>query len=152
MKALAKVGMILLVWVVIPCALGVAGYYYVGPNIGKEGWLGGVAKRISSNTSAAKTKPATEPAPTLIEEPEPRSNKFAEPQVEVSVSQPEPRRRSDSSSQRRKKKRVTPKRTETPTDGGDPASTPPMDPPSDGAPPVDEGGSGGAGSGSGDGL
>lgn len=162
MKVLGKVGLILLVWIVIPTAFGLVGYYYVGPNVGKDGWLGNLAKSIAS--TAEKASPAKAPAPTAATttatepqaEPVPApegarsSSKFEEPDVEVTVTKANPRKsRRATSDEEPVRKKKTPKASPAPEKPprepeGDPASEAPTKrPPTGGESTGDDGGSGG---------
>ncbi|MBX7135624.1 MAG: hypothetical protein K1X67_23400 [Fimbriimonadaceae bacterium] len=150
MKVLAKVGLILLVWIIIPSALGFAGYYFVGPNLGKNGWFGNVAQKIApaaAKAAADNKTPESKPVEPQVDEPS--SSKFAEPEVEVTVSKGETRRSRDEEPVRPRKRK--PKKVEAPApvedtpSNVDPASDAPTKPPSTGGePPVEDGGSGGA--------
>jgi hypothetical protein len=162
MKVVGKVGLVVLVWIVIPTAFGLVGYYYVGPNVGKDGWLGNLAKSIASSTdSATPAKPAAstsathlEPAPEAEPAPvrdDPRTrSKFEEPEVEVTVTKANPRRskRSSPDEEAPKKPKVrkpdpVPEKPSAPE--SDPASTVPSKLPPTGGESAgdDDGGSGG---------
>ena len=145
MKVLAKVGLILLVWVIIPSALGFAGYYFVGPNLGKNGWFGNVAQKIAPPAKVVTETKPDETKATEVEVDEPSTSKFTEPEVEVTVSKGETRRSSRDEEpvrpRKRKPKPAAPKPEEPPS-STDPASDAPTR--TGGEPPVDDGGSGGA--------
>ena len=84
MRILARIGLVLLVWLVIPAALGVVGYYFIGPNIGKSTILTNLADK--AGLPAGKTAEPASPQEPVIDEGEPASKKYGEPGVEVMVS------------------------------------------------------------------
>lgn len=138
MRILARIGMVVLVWLVIPAALGVVGYYFIGPNIGKSTILTNIADKAGLPASK-QPEPDSKQEP-VIDEGEPASKKYGEPEVEVMVSKTGKRARtSEPTRPRRRTKRAetqpAPSREAAPEDSA----------PSD--IPIDEGGSGGAGGG-----
>lgn len=138
MRIVARIGMVILIWLVIPAALGVVGYYFIGPNIGKSTILTNLADKAGL-PATEKAAPESKSNP-VIEESEPTSKKYGEPEVEVMVSKSGKRARTSESP--RPRRRV--KRAETrpaPSEDSAPAEPAPSDTPED------EGGSGGAGGG-----
>ncbi|HRI45131.1 MAG TPA: hypothetical protein PLL78_13225 [Fimbriimonadaceae bacterium] len=160
MKVLGKVGLVLLVWILIPTAFGLVGYYYVGPSVGKDGWLGNLAKSIASSTESAATPKASTAAKSKVEVPEPEPapapdtstrsrSKFEEPEIEVTVTKANPRktkRTSEDEPVRRKKAtKLAPAPEKAVPAEGDPASAAPSrrPPTGGGSGGDDDGGSGG---------
>lgn len=137
MRILARIGLVLLIWLVIPAALGVVGYYFIGPNIGKSTILTNLADKAGLPASKP-AEPDTKRDP-VIEEGEPASKKYGEPEVEIMVSKTGKRARtSETNRPRRRVKRAEP-RTEPAPESAPEDTTPSI--------PEDEGGSGGAGGG-----
>ena len=112
-------GLLLLKWLIIPAALAAAGYFFVGPRVGK--YVSAVG------ASAAPVEPdTTQATPT----PKDQQTNFPAPDVEVKVG--------GAASNVSRPKRKRRKKTTKPK----PAVTAPV--PVQAAPPPDQGGSGGA--------
>lgn len=103
MSAAAKIGTFLFVWIVIPIALGVVGYYVVGPRLSDSTFAKSpLTTPAKPQPKSATTKP--DPGSKLLEVTIPAEGtvrRFDEPDVEVSVTKIARKRRS---STRRKSK------------------------------------------------
>lgn len=111
-------------WLLVPGALALIGYYFVGPRVGG----GPSAHRPTAEAHAPgddgkETTQIPDDATSLDEEsPAPRKS-FKEPDVDVSVSPARSNSRRSSSTRRRSSRAPAP-RSETPTPSAEPQSDP----------------------------
>jgi len=100
MNLAGRIGVFLLMWIVLPVLFGIAGYYLIGPQLGKDPLVRGFVPRNQTPPQARSLKidpDMSKDAPLDVKLPaQDRVRRFDEPEVEISVSELRRRRRSSS--------------------------------------------------------
>lgn len=108
-----RIALFLVKWLVVPAGLAVAGYYFLGPTIGRSP---AIYKFISGTALGRKLEQSASDAPKPQATAEPKRPTLAEPDVQVSVTRTSELRRPRSSSTRRRHKHT---KSAAPMDAGD---------------------------------